>query len=374
MHMKLFSLIGASLAVRLSFGQVPMNQIDPVGALTVTSRFGVFQIFEPAFQAFNSTVVDDFQSNGTAITEVGAAFEVSNPSINLANIQGWRVSVWQSPADASMSGTSLSERAAATIIVAPQSGSMTQLTNTWYRVKLLLNLIVPAGRLWFGMAPILDFDPNGQTYILSNPSPDVLGSNTNNSSVGVNPGNGFGLGALVTVDTNAAYYVKQGGGGGGGFLETVIPADYVIKSGRRSSGDLQSLRGPDGDSLVVCRFVTPNISNPPVAVEVKGETEFPFPSQIIVRTKQRVSNSNGQFLQRLELFDYVNLKYDTVRLETPMQPGWNYIEFPAAQPVNRFVSAQNQMKVKLSFFETGPTSAYLWCMDIDNVQWDLYAF
>ncbi|MCW5940238.1 MAG: PEP-CTERM sorting domain-containing protein [Fimbriimonadaceae bacterium] len=206
----------------LSFGVVAvanaqynsMNHIQNEGAaLFGTPGFGVMQVF-PDFPEFSGTVVDDFVSAGV-VDRVGVAYEIGNPSLNFANIQGWRVSIWNTAAGAAGSGNSLSGGTVATTVVAHGAGTNTELFGTGAFGRAFkfevggLNLNTGAGVKWIGMAPILEFTNNGQTFILSNSAPALLGNGTANNSVGVNPGNGFGLGTSTPVNTNAAYAVNS---------------------------------------------------------------------------------------------------------------------------------------------------------------------
>jgi hypothetical protein len=214
MKKSLLSLSFVAVAVAANAQYNSMNHIQQEGAaLFGTPGFGVMQVF-PDFPEFSGTVVDDFVSAGI-VDRVGVAFELSNPSMNFGNIQGWRVSFWNTSAGAAGSGNSLSGGTVATAVVAHGAGTTTELFGTgafgrafkWEAGGLSLN--TGAGVKWIGMAPILEFTNNGQTFILSNSAPALLGNGTNNNSVGVNPGNGFGLGTSTPVNTNAAYAVNS---------------------------------------------------------------------------------------------------------------------------------------------------------------------
>ena len=214
MKKSLLSLSFVAVAVAANAQYNSMNHIQNEGAaLFGTPGFGVMQVF-PDFPEFSGTVVDDFVSAGV-VDRVGVAYEIGNPSLNFANIQGWRVSIWNTAAGAAGSGNSLSGGAVATTVVAHGSGTNTELFGTGAFGRAFkfevggLNLNTGAGVKWIGMAPILEFTNNGQTFILSNSAPALLGNGTANDSVGVNPGNGFGLGTSTPVNTNAAYAVNS---------------------------------------------------------------------------------------------------------------------------------------------------------------------
>ncbi|MCW5938398.1 MAG: PEP-CTERM sorting domain-containing protein [Fimbriimonadaceae bacterium] len=184
--------------------------------LSSMSTFGSMQII-PGFSQFNSTVVDDFVSNGV-VTDVGVMFEATSPNFKTTNIRGWRVSVWRSPTDAGNSSANLDQFAVATTFVpnsqvtyAQQFG--TGATSQAYSAEMGVNFNTGVGQFWIGMAPEHDFQVNGQTFILQHNMllslPNVLGAGTAFDSWAVNPGNGFGMGPLFQLRENAAYGVNS---------------------------------------------------------------------------------------------------------------------------------------------------------------------
>ncbi|MCW5938708.1 MAG: PEP-CTERM sorting domain-containing protein [Fimbriimonadaceae bacterium] len=209
----LLSLSFAAVAVAANAQYNSMNHIQPDGAnLIGTPGFGVMQVF-PDFPDFSGTVVDDFVSAGI-VNKVGVAFEIGNPSLNFANIQGWRVSYWNSAAGAAGSGADLTGNTVATELVATSRVTYTELFGTGafgraFKAEMDVTHNTGAGVKWIGMAPVLEFTNNGQTFILSATNPALLGNGTANNSVGVNPLDGFGLGASIPVNTNAAYAVNS---------------------------------------------------------------------------------------------------------------------------------------------------------------------
>lgn len=214
--MKMRTLLSLSFAVCgvSAFAGLDMDHFNPVGANLITNpTFGVMQIF-PDVPTFSSTVVDDFISSGTILSSVDVAFELSNPNVNTSLIQGWQVSVWSSVANASTSGNGLNGNAVAQMMAPPTAlGNLagTGAVGTAKSVSLTnLNLggLTVGAHYWIGVAPVLEFTASGgQTFILANTAPALLGAGTANDGMGVNPGAGFG-GTVFATNNNAAYRVN----------------------------------------------------------------------------------------------------------------------------------------------------------------------
>jgi hypothetical protein len=213
--MKMRTLLSLSFVVcgASAFAGLDMDHFNPVGANLITSPdFGVMQIF-PDFPTFSSTLVDDFTASGSILDSVDVAFELSNPNVNTALIQGWQVSVWSSKANALASGNNLNGNTVAQMLAAPVAlGNLagTGAVGTAKSVSLTnLNLggLTVGTTYWIGVAPVLEFTASGgQTFILLNTAPALLGAGTANNAVGVNPGGAFGVGE-IPANGNAAYKV-----------------------------------------------------------------------------------------------------------------------------------------------------------------------
>ncbi len=209
--MNIRTLLSLSIAAVAVGASANMDQISNTGGLFGTPGFGVFQVFGD-FADFSGTVVDDFNSAGV-VTDVAAAFELSDPSIfsTLGNrVRGWQVSFWSTSGAAGGSGNGLNGGTVAQALVTSGISYSTILSGTQFRVDITgLSLNTGAGLRWIGMAPVMDFTGNGQAFILSNATPANRGGGAANNSVGVNPGGGFGLGNIIPVNTDAAYAVKS---------------------------------------------------------------------------------------------------------------------------------------------------------------------
>lgn len=195
-----------------------MDHVNPIGTNLVSNAvFGVMQIFPDAASSdFSGTVIDDFISSGTAVSQVDVAFETNNANLNFALVQGWQVSIWSSVAAAANSGVTLNGGTVAQMLVPDAQVAISNLAGTGAQAaaKLAsitgLNLggLTVGGHYWIGVAPVLDFTATStQTFILNNLTPALLGAGTPNDEVGIQPNNGFGLGTTIPMQFNAAYAV-----------------------------------------------------------------------------------------------------------------------------------------------------------------------
>lgn len=191
-----------------------LEQIEPVSELWDTPGFGVMQIF-PDLPAYSGTVVEDFVTLGT-VTRVSVAFELYDPSIFPTlreRVTGWRVSLWARPEDAAGSGNDLAGNALATVFVPGDSPTLAygRIATALFRADITgLELTTPPGLVWIGVAPEMKRFGNGQAFILTNVAPENRGGGGARNARGVNPGNGFGMGALVNAPlTDVAYSVTS---------------------------------------------------------------------------------------------------------------------------------------------------------------------
>jgi hypothetical protein len=193
-----------------------MDHVNPIGTNLVSNTFfGIMQIF-PDQPDFNGTVIDDFISSGTAVSQVDVAFETNNANLNFALVQGWQVSIWASPAAAGASGVGLNGGTVAQMLVPDAQVAVSSLAGTGAQASaklasitgLNLGGLTVGGHYWIGVAPVLDFTQTStQTFILNNLTPALLGAGTANDEVGIQPLNGFGLGTTIPMQFNAAYAV-----------------------------------------------------------------------------------------------------------------------------------------------------------------------
>ncbi|MBS1724532.1 MAG: hypothetical protein JSS66_16440 [Armatimonadetes bacterium] len=362
--------LGATAASGQSF--MLMNQIDPVGPnLRMTDRWGPAQIF-PDYPAFSSTQIDDFVSGGGIVDQVEIAFYITAASLDFNNVQGWRVSMWTSPGDAANSGLNLDQNTVGTTLVPTSAVVVQEIFNTQaegrtFRVTIPTALFLPPGVFWVGVAPILSFDPNGQTMGLSHSNPSQLGINPLNG-LGVNPGEGFGAGRLITTNTNIAYSVRASGGSQ--LLEKVWPQDYFVRLGKRVGGDLQSLRGEDDDALRIARFVVPNLTSPGVVVDVVGQGVTPAYGRLELKTRSRMETTGGGFLQRLLLYDFRSGSFVFLK-EMPLGTTYLSDSTEVSTDAMRFYSSDRRLMMRFAIYQTAPAVTPAWIVDLDNVFWEL---
>ncbi len=168
-------LAGAILALALSVTAAPrtdaqqllLHQLDP--ALTSVSS-GNAQIFEPAFSSSNGMMVDDFTLASTAtLTRIDAAFTSNFSGAALASISGFRISIFTSIAAVVASGSAL--QGDVTTVMVPTGSVISAPFNAYNTLSVVytipVNISLPAGTYFVGIAPILNFSPNGyQSFML----------------------------------------------------------------------------------------------------------------------------------------------------------------------------------------------------------------
>jgi hypothetical protein len=202
MKMLVHSLCAAALLTLGAAANAQIIVLDQIteGTLGSTPGFGVNQIFGD-FPEFSGAVIDDFSlDQGLQLHTAAVVGEITNtyaPS-------GFQVSIWDSVANAASSGNSLSGNTVAQQFVPIGDVTTIPLADAVYAAIVPINLTLPAGDYFLGLIPVQDFVPNGQHFIISSSA----GTPGGNNSVGINPGNGFGLGTSIGVNTNAALYLE----------------------------------------------------------------------------------------------------------------------------------------------------------------------
>ncbi|HMO14939.1 MAG TPA: PEP-CTERM sorting domain-containing protein [Pirellulaceae bacterium] len=167
------------------------------------------QIFEPANAAFHVFALDDFFYNGTdLLTRFDfAGFRNSGTPWDAA-ITGFRIAIFDDPAN--VGGTTFSnalydQTFATNGYSYGEPSGIQGLANSGYFEFNLggVQLAGGAGTRWIGVAPIMDFAGNGQTFIYQS---NYLGGSPNGfNGLLANPGGGFGQGAVIPLNANLAY-------------------------------------------------------------------------------------------------------------------------------------------------------------------------
>lgn len=209
-----FFLALAALSMSVS-AQIGMDHINPVGAdLVSTPANGRTQVFSDTPE-LSRMVIDDFLADGSVVGSASYALEFQPNDIG--HPDGWRISFWNSIADAATSGDDFTQNTVATAYVEFSDTAnwlLTPLDGTGagtqaYRLDLLnLNLNIGSGVRYIGIAPVQGSTVAPNWYILDHKNPAVLGNFTPNNSFGVNPSGALGLGTSYSIGTNAAYQVN----------------------------------------------------------------------------------------------------------------------------------------------------------------------
>ncbi len=208
-------LLGLIALGSQALAQYPaMDQVNFLGGLSDAPAFAADQVC-PDWPDISSTIIEDiflFEP----IVRVQVAFEITDPTLGDRldqAILGWQVSIFSSPEAAAASGPQLTGDIVTAFTASNISYSKlegTQATMPAYVVDVRgLAIPVPRGIYWISIAPIMPLAGNGQTWILANKYPYKIGDFDVQplNSVGVNPGEGFGMGQLIPANYDAAYAV-----------------------------------------------------------------------------------------------------------------------------------------------------------------------
>lgn len=212
-------IITLSMAVVSSatFSQVlgGMDHINVVGPdLVSTAANGRIEVSTDLPET-SRMVIDDFYADQNILKTVEMAFE-NTSTLDIDRPNGWRISIWSSATDAAASGNDLTGNVVQTTYVDFATGSWTTTplfgtgaTNFASKITFSnLNLDIGTGVRYIGVAPVQASTNQIKWRILAHKNPFLLGNNTANDSLGINPGGGLGLGTLYSVGTNAAYSVE----------------------------------------------------------------------------------------------------------------------------------------------------------------------
>lgn len=196
--------------------KLDLDQFNNFGtSLQDADPFGASQII-PDAPAFSSMVLADATFTQPVVSDVKAAIAFKSVDA-FPLVTGYRVSVFANPTTAMSAGPSLQTGALGTVDVLAADAGATLLPGTGsgapsvFQIELLnLGLSVGTGLRWIGVSPILMGGPNfEQSYVLCNTNPALVTGGLNND-VGVNPGDGYGYGGPILMDSgsaNAAYSV-----------------------------------------------------------------------------------------------------------------------------------------------------------------------
>ncbi|MBS1715118.1 MAG: hypothetical protein JST30_12360 [Armatimonadetes bacterium] len=152
-------------------------------------------------------------------------------------------------------------------------------------------------------------------------------------------------------------------------LYNVIPSSLVVKLGKTTSLFAQHVREDDGVGLVVCKFVVPNASTPPIQVEVTGHSPFTLLDGMQLLVRQRM-NSGGLYKSFIDVMNFQTGKFVNV---ADLTVGSSYktdtIDVPGF--LDDLVSPTHDIVMRYRVRATGPTAVQLYCHDMDWVAWFL---
>lgn len=211
--MKMRTLLSLSFVAAGVLANAQMlNQIDNgPGSLSDCDQYGASQISGDA-PTNSSMALADFDSTGMTLTGIDAVFDFSSAAA-ATHVTGWRVSVFGSKAAGFASGNNLQNGALFTGDFSATTSAYAGTSAVGAAPTLvsiaLPNWAVAAGVKWIGVSAILNGGSNfEQAFVLKNSNPLSTGGGAANNDVDVQPGDAFGFGGPIEIDTaaaNAAY-------------------------------------------------------------------------------------------------------------------------------------------------------------------------
>ncbi|MCW5939086.1 MAG: hypothetical protein KF884_03900 [Fimbriimonadaceae bacterium] len=150
------------------------------------------------------------------------------------------------------------------------------------------------------------------------------------------------------------------------------PTAFTVRLGRVDSGNLNSLRVLDNNSLRMCRFIVPNATTPPVNVEVDTTAPATTASAMSFIIHSRMVNS-GSFSQDIQLFDWTLSDWSTTaRRVDAITTTFVTRTLNVPTPINRFIRSSDRLvRARWRIAITGPVSVPAWCNDTDFVGWEV---
>ena len=218
--------------------------IDQIGTLASynlqASTLPMPSQIDADFPSYSGVVIDDFAviSSELRITGVSALFQADAGFSGFSGVSGYAVNFYSSPAHAAANLTG----DIGSVVVSSGVATLTQTTRAgsslgYGLVSLPVDLQLPAaGTYWIGVSPVAASSLNGVFRMMDSgatgPSPG--GSNGKFA----NPGEGYGVGSLMSTDVNYAYSVIAVPEPG--LISLCFFGSAVLLAGRRRSSHQKS--------------------------------------------------------------------------------------------------------------------------------------
>ncbi|MCW5936588.1 MAG: hypothetical protein KIT11_04700 [Fimbriimonadaceae bacterium] len=204
---------------------------------------------------------------------------------------------------------------------------------------------------------------NSITFNHSNPTQVVL-----NVTVAANAATGTRNLTLTNPDRQTATGNAVLTVTGGSNVE-VAPGSFTVRLGRLASGNVQSLAGRDGDSLVVCKFIVPNQFVEPINVEIDGTAPGSNPTSLSFTVLSRM-DTTGSFSQILDMYNWQTNSFDATDVRTDAV-GTTFTErtLNGTGSLGRYVGGGNALRARYRIKQTGPAGASIWCQLTDRAVW-----
>ncbi|MBS1714591.1 MAG: hypothetical protein JST30_09675 [Armatimonadetes bacterium] len=152
----------------------------------------------------------------------------------------------------------------------------------------------------------------------------------------------------------------------------VYPDGYAIHLGKPGGGTLADLLVQDGNTMGVCKWLTPVPLG--ASVRVSFDAVSPFKSLTsLTLTCVASTDTAGGFNHVLEMWDWIQGRWDPVDTRTdPIGKTAQTYALTGTGDLSRFVNQTDRtMRCRTTLVRYGPAAAFTWCMRYDMVQWSV---
>ncbi|MDQ2985134.1 MAG: PQQ-dependent sugar dehydrogenase [Armatimonadota bacterium] len=150
--------------------------------------------------------------------------------------------------------------------------------------------------------------------------------------------------------------------------DAVAPFDTNIIRGVASGGNTStSLDFPDDNRLTMKPGIVFSVGQAPIVLESFGTSPFPNPSDLDFVIE--IGASSSSIRQTVELYDFVDQRYEVIDFENVTTSDVRYTISPPA-PVSNFVEVgTREMRARISYIATGPIFSVPWQARLDMIHW-----
>ena len=147
---------------------------------------------------------------------------------------------------------------------------------------------------------------------------------------------------------------------------TILPSNVTLFRGNLVDGDLSDLIASDDSKYQASPGFTLNSNEPPVWLELTGNSPSQDPTQISVVVESNSSTPNIE--QTIIAFNYDTGLYEDVDA-TPISFDETTVEVALTGDLSRFVDSSGEMKLRVGYKATGFVLQFPWVVSVDQVGW-----